>query len=79
MILRLFVGAILCVVGFYFVKKPDLPLGLIGPVNFAERAFTGGSRSFYKLAGVLLILLGFLAITNLYGNFIQWLLSFIYH
>lgn len=78
MILRLIIGIALCVVGFYFVRKPEVPLDLIGPIEFAEKVMTGGgSRSFYKLIGILIILVGFLAITNLHGKFIQWLVNFI--
>lgn len=79
MILRWIVGIILCLIGYYFVRKPQWPLEFIGRVDWAEKVVPGGSYSFYKLFGIILILLGFSAITNLYGNIINWFLGFIYH
>ena len=54
------------------VKKPQLALDFIGTINFAEKAFAGGSRSFYKLLGVILTMIGFLIITNLHLGFLNW-------
>lgn len=78
MFLRIFVGVILCVVGFFMVRKPDMVLEFIGPINFAERTLSGGSRSFYKLLGVVIILIGFLVITNLHVAFFGALFNFFF-
>ena len=77
MIGRIILGLVFCIVGFLMVRKPEIPMDFIGYVNFAERLFTGGSRSFFKLLGVVFILLGFLLITNLQDDFINWVLGFI--
>ena len=78
MIARIIVGLIICVIGFYMVKKPDTFLGFIGPIMFAEKVFSGGSRSFYKLLGVVVILIGFLVMTNLYGDIINGFLGMLF-
>ena len=78
MFLRIFVGIILCVVGFFMVKKPYAVLEFIGPINFAEWALSGGSRSFFKLMGVVIILVGFLVITNLHVAFFGSIFKFFF-
>ena len=76
---RIIIGLILCIVGFICVKKPEWPLDLVGYSGFAEKWLGGGSRAFYQVIGLVIILIGFLAITNLHGTFINWMLEFIYH
>ncbi|KKR08563.1 MAG: hypothetical protein UT32_C0001G0083 [Parcubacteria group bacterium GW2011_GWC2_39_14] len=73
---RIILGLILCVVGYFFVWKPLTFLDLIGPIPFAEKWF-GNSVSFYKFVGVFIIMIGFLAITNLHGRVLEWLVGFI--
>jgi len=75
---RIIISIVIFVIGFLFVKKPEIPNDLIGPAEFAERTFSGGSQTFYKLVGLLLIALSFLIITGLEAAFINWLLGFIY-
>ena len=69
---RLIICIILCVVGYYFVKKPKIPLELIGRLPFFEKYFTGGSTDAFQIIGVLLILLGFAILTNVYVGWIEW-------
>lgn len=76
MIGRIIIGVILCVLGFYIVKKPHVFLDLAGPIGFAEKWF-GNSYSGYKVLGVILILVGFLSITGLHVKFLTWLVSLI--
>ena len=66
MFLRILIGIIMCVVGFFMVKKPDAALRAIGQVDFAEKFFSGGSYTFFQIFGVVLILLGFSIILNLH-------------
>ncbi len=66
MVLRLLIGAALCVAGYFFVRKPELAGELLGRIEFAEKFFSGGSYTFSKLLGVILILFGFLVMTGLY-------------
>jgi hypothetical protein len=65
MIARIIIGIIFIGVGFVFVWKTDIPYRLIGYVPFAERVFMGGSRMFYKLLGILLVVLGAIIIAGL--------------
>ncbi|OGF30032.1 hypothetical protein A2533_01490 [Candidatus Falkowbacteria bacterium RIFOXYD2_FULL_35_9] len=58
------------VVGFFFSWKTQWPMNMIGYVAFAERWFMGGSRTFYKLLGIILIFIGIIVITNLQDRFI---------
>lgn len=76
MIGRIIIGIILCVVGYFIVRKPHVILDLAGPIMFAEKWF-GNSYSFYKAVGVILILVGFLAITGLHSRFLTWLAQLI--
>ena len=76
MVLRIIIGVVLCVVGFYIVKKPHVFLDLAGPIGFAEKWF-GSSYSAYKALGVILIMLGFLAITGLHVKFLSWIAELI--
>ncbi|MBI5076793.1 hypothetical protein HZB94_00210 [Candidatus Falkowbacteria bacterium] len=76
MIWRIIIGAVICVIGFYMVKKPEMALDFIGPIDFAERNVSSGSQSFYKLIGIIVIAVGFMVITNLYGDVIMWFAKF---
>lgn len=54
--------------------------GLLGSVPWAERTFGGGgSQFFYKLLGIVIILIGAMVMTNLFeiivGGFIGSLFS----
>lgn len=72
MIVRLIIGAIFVGIGFLFVKKPDFPYEYIGELEIAAK-FGTNSRSFYKLIGIVFILVGFMIWTNLHGQFALWL------
>jgi hypothetical protein len=58
-------------VGFTMVWKTDFYYNLIGYIDFAERYFSGGSRVFYKLVGVIMIFIGALVVANLQNSFIE--------
>ncbi|MFH0988013.1 MAG: hypothetical protein V1763_01430 [Parcubacteria group bacterium] len=78
-IFRILIGAGICVAGYFLVRKPQWGLEWIGPVGFAEKLIPSGSFAFYKFFGIVLILLGFSVITNLYVNMVGWALGFLYH
>lgn len=78
MFLRIFFGLIIAAIGFGMTKKPNVALDFIGPVNFAEKAFSGGSISFFRLLGVIIILVGFLVITNLHEAFFVGTFNFLF-
>ena len=78
MFARIFIGLILCALGFGITKKPQTALDFIGPIAFAEKAFSGGSFTFYKLFGIVLILVGFLVMTNLHVSFFGGMFNFFF-
>lgn len=71
MLTRILIGLIISAVGFLFVWKTDIPLDLIGPVQFGEKWF-GSSRTFFKLLGIIFCLLGFAVVTNLHIGMFEW-------
>ncbi len=53
------------------VWKTQIMLDTVGPIEWAEKNFGGGgSRLFYKLLGTLIIVIGFLVITNLFNDIV---------
>jgi len=78
MLIRIFVGLLISGVGFLCVKKPEIPLNFIGPIAFAERTFSSGSKAFYKVVGIGLTMLGFLVITNMYESFLRGIGKFFF-
>jgi hypothetical protein len=58
-LLRVLGGLVLAGIGFGMIVKSDIPLELIGTIDWAERQFgPGGSRLFWKLVGVAVALVG---------------------
>lgn len=78
MLVRIIVGLIVCAVGYLMVWKPGAFYEFIGPLGFAEKLFMGGSKSFYKMFGIVVILIGFLVVTNLHVAFFGGLFSFFF-
>ena len=75
MILRILLGIGIIVVGYLMCAKTNWFLDILGPVAWAEKHFVSeGSRLFYKLLGILIIILGIIVVTDLYdmlvGGFI---------
>lgn len=67
--LRIPLGILVMVAGFYMVKKTDVLMAWFGEVPFAEKTFgAGGSWFFYKLMGVLVALTGIFIATNVISN-----------
>jgi hypothetical protein len=74
--LRILIGAVIAAAGTFFVLKTEVILGFFGTVDWAERKLGGGgSRLFYKLIGIGLCFIGFMVMTNLWGNFLEWTLG----
>lgn len=69
-VLRIIGGLIIAAVGFLFAWKTDGVLRTFGAVSWAEQHLgsDGGSRLFYKLLGILFIVIGFLMMTGLLGG-----------
>lgn len=70
--LRILIGSVLVALGVYFVWKTRDVEGFFGGVPFAEKYLgSGGTIIFYKTLGIIVILVGFLWATNLWGAFLQ--------
>ncbi len=68
MLLRILIGIGVSLLGVLITWKTQIMLDTVGPIDWAERNLGGGgSRLFYKLLGVVITLIGFLVITNLYN------------
>ena len=75
MILRILLGLGIIVVGYLMAAKTHWFLDMLGPVAWAEKHFVSeGSRLFYKLLGILVIIIGIIVISLLPA-----LLEFIRH
>ncbi len=75
MILRILIGIGIAVLGYFMVWKTRFFLNALGPVAWADRNLgLGGSNFFYKLLGIVIIMIGFMVITNLFdmvaGSFV---------
>lgn len=72
-----FIGLAVIGVGYSLVAKTEAWLNMFGPIAWFERklATEGGSRTGYKLLGILVIFLGVLTSFGLFGGFFAWILS----
>lgn len=70
--MRIFLGLVAIVIGFVIVWKTEVFLNFFGRVEWAEKhlGYEGGSRLFYKLIGLLIIIIGVFAATNLLGGIV---------
>ncbi len=81
MFTRILIGLAITALGVLFVWKTDVFYSMLGSVDWADRTFGGGgSRTFYKLFGVGILLIGVMVMTNLFeivvGGFIRSLFGF---
>lgn len=81
MITRILIGFAITFLGFLFVWKTDVFYSMLGSVPWADRTFGGGgTRTFYKLLGLAIIIIGVMVMTNLFemivGGFIKSLFGF---
>lgn len=65
--MHIVIGFILVVIGIGIALKPDAMLKAFGRVPWFEKHFgsEGGSRLFFQLLGVALIIAGFLIVTGI--------------
>jgi hypothetical protein len=71
-ILRIIIGSILVAIGSYMVIKTSVFRDFFGSVPFAEKYLGGGGTNiFYKTLGIVILLIGFLWATNLWGAFLN--------
>ncbi len=78
--MKFFLGLILTIVGFYFVWKTPKILSFFGRVDWAEKNMRlfGGTRMFYNLVGIVIILTGFAMMTGLAGGVAQSIAGFVF-
>jgi len=71
------IGLIMAIVGFMLIWKTDWFVNNFGRISWAEAHLgsDGGTRLFYKLIGLTLILLGFATITGLFQSLLLTLVS----
>lgn len=70
--MRVFLGLILSAGGVFMVVKTRVFLDFFGTVEWAEAKLGGGgSNLFYKLLGIVFILIGFILVFNLWDAFLQ--------
>lgn len=72
---RIILGLIIIAVGFIFVWRPKIPLDFIGRSALGEKLLIGGSYSFYKFVGIVIIFVGILVTVGLQDNLIEFLLG----
>jgi hypothetical protein len=77
MFVRILVGFLVSVIGFYIVYKSEWLLRNVGRVSWAEYNMAGGTRAFYKLGGLITSLVGLMIMTNLIENILLFLLGFL--
>ncbi len=72
--MRIILGLIGVAVGFLIVWKSEWLLQNFGRVDWAEEKLSGGSRLFYKLVGLAIIVIAFLYM----GGFVEGILLWIF-
>ena len=71
MFTRILIGLGITLLGMACSYKTEWILSTVGQVEWAERTFgPGGSRIFWKLAGVVICMIGFSVMTNLFDGFV---------
>lgn len=76
----IFFGILAVAAGIGLVIKTQWFLENFGTINWAEQhlGYNGGTRLMYKIIGLVLIFVGFLLITNLFGGFVEGTLGKIF-
>ncbi|OGH83844.1 MAG: hypothetical protein A2261_02310 [Candidatus Magasanikbacteria bacterium RIFOXYA2_FULL_44_8] len=71
--MQYFIGIICVLAGVALVIKTEWFIQNFGASAWAEAkfGFSGGTRLMYKVVGILLIFVGFLAVTNMYQGFLM--------
>ena len=69
---RILIGLVIAGAGTFFVLKTTAVLDTFGSVDWAEQKLGGGgSRLFYKLLGIVFILIGFIVMTDMWNAFLE--------
>ena len=75
--MKIFGGILIAALGVWLLFKTESVMNTFGRVEWAEAKMQmyGGTRMFYKLLGLIAVLLGFLMITGLSGPMLEWIVS----
>ena len=78
---KFIVGLIIVAIGFIIIWKTEWLLQNMGRIGWAEQHLgtEGGSRTMYKLIGILIIFVGFMYATDLTDNVLGWLARTVFH
>ncbi len=75
-IIRTLIGLAITALGLSMAWKTEWYLRILGRVPWAETHLGGGgTRVFYKLMGMAIMVIGFIVVTNLWDNFMTWLVG----
>lgn len=74
---QLLIGIAIAAVGAFFVLKTEIILDFFGGVDWAEQHL-GGSRFFYKLLGIVFIVLGLIVATDMWDALLNSTLGSIF-
>lgn len=74
---RIIFGLIIVVVGTIIVLKSEWIYQNVGPIPWAEAHLhtEGGSRVLYKIIGIVVVVIGFMIITNLMSKLLTAVLG----
>ncbi|HTX87080.1 MAG TPA: hypothetical protein VMC41_03370 [Candidatus Nanoarchaeia archaeon] len=75
--MNIIIGLIIAAVGALITIKSEAMLNMFGRVAWFEKYLgtEGGTRLGYKLLGILVFIIGVMIATNVFGDFMLWLLS----
>ncbi|MBP7006022.1 hypothetical protein KBB27_02790 [Patescibacteria group bacterium] len=70
-LMRILIGLFVVGVGLFFLFKGEAIIDFLGPIDlFDEHMGSNGTRLAYKLIGTILVIVGFLEMTNLWSAFL---------
>lgn len=70
-VMRILGGAFAVAVGLFFLFKSEMMLDFLGTFDSIDsRLGPNGTRLFYKLLGTIVVIIGFLVMTNLWDAFL---------
>lgn len=71
------IGLAIIILGILIIWKSEWMLRNFGRIGWFEShlGLEGGTRLGYKLIGLIIVFIGFLTLTNMFGGFMTWLVS----
>lgn len=76
MALRIIIGLIVAVVGFFMVYRPRFFFDFLGEQAWVAKIFSVNDQELaYKIIGIIVIFIGVLIMTNIIYDLLGWALS----